>query len=69
MLVWKHESCALAASGYPLVLEDGPDLSDPSDEGNKPDDNPNMCAPGCTQGHGWLAGYTEACPTLGLLLL
>jgi hypothetical protein len=39
---WKDESLELAVSAYQLVLEDGSDLSDSSEDGNKPDEEPIM---------------------------
>jgi hypothetical protein len=46
----------VAGSGYHFVLEDGPDLSDSSDDSNVPDEEPNMYAPGCLQGDAALNG-------------
>jgi hypothetical protein len=44
----KLEAQSVAVSGYRLVLEDGPDLSDSSDEGNKPDEEFGMYTSGCS---------------------
>jgi hypothetical protein len=46
----------MAVIGYRLVLEDGPDLSDPRDQGNKPDELEHMHTPGCSQGDTQLEG-------------
>lgn len=47
---------AVAVSGYRLVIEDGPDLSDSSDDVNKPDELENMHAPGCSESDARLGG-------------
>jgi hypothetical protein len=34
---WREADCSTADSGYRTVIGDGPDVSDSSDEGNRPD--------------------------------
>jgi hypothetical protein len=46
----------MAVGCYRLSLEDGPDMSDSSDDGNKPDELGNMYAPGCLEGDSQLGG-------------
>jgi hypothetical protein len=41
---------------YRLVPDDGPDLSDSSDDGNKRDVEPNIYRPGCSHGDAQLGG-------------
>jgi hypothetical protein len=56
---WKEEAKLVAVSGYHFVFDDGPDISDSSDEGSMPDELEDMYAPGCSQGDAQL-GRLEA---------
>jgi hypothetical protein len=43
---WIREARSVAVSGYRLVLEDGPDLSDSRDDAKVPDEEKNRYVPG-----------------------
>jgi hypothetical protein len=47
---WTQEVRFVAVSGYRLILDDGPDLSDSSDEGNRPDEEKDVYTPGSSIG-------------------
>jgi hypothetical protein len=46
----------VAVSCYHLILEEGPDLSDSSNDASVPDEEPNMCTPGCEAKDARLSG-------------
>jgi hypothetical protein len=53
---WESEAHAVAVSGCRLVREDGPEGSNSSDEGDKPEELDDIYALGCSEGDAKLDG-------------
>jgi hypothetical protein len=53
---WREKARYTAVSAYRIVIEDGPGVSDSSDEGNMPDEEVCGYAPGCSEGQARLGG-------------